>query len=103
QSSEIYGGLAATYDYGPLGVELKRRVSGEWWKAMTQKHDNIEGIDAAILMHPKTWEASGHVASFNDPMIDDKVSKMRYRADHLIEMHIAKLEEKGEKEKADAV
>lgn len=103
QSSEIYGGLAATYDYGPLGVELKRRVRDEWWKAMTQKHDNIEGIDAAILMHPKTWEASGHVGSFNDPMIDDKTSKMRYRADHLIEMHIAKLEEKGKDEDAKRV
>lgn len=103
QSSEIYGGLAATYDYGPLGVELKRNMREAWWKAMTQKHDNIEGIDAAILMHPKTWEASGHVASFNDPMIDDKVSKMRYRADHLIEMHINKLEEKGENDRAKAV
>jgi glycyl-tRNA synthetase len=77
QSSEIYGGLGACYDYGPLGVELKRHIKDAWWDAMTKAHDNIVGIDAAIMMHPRTWEASGHVASFNDPMIDDKTSKKR--------------------------
>jgi glycyl-tRNA synthetase len=101
QSSEIYGGLAAVYDYGPLGVELKRNIQGEWWRAMTQAHDNIVGIDAAIFMHPKVWEASGHVEGFNDPMIDDKQSKKRYRADMLIEQHILKIREKGNTEKAD--
>ncbi len=101
QSSEIYGGLSAVYDYGPLGVELKRNIQANWWKAMTQAHDNIVGIDAAIFMHPKVWEASGHVEGFNDPMIDDKQSKKRYRADMLIEQHIFKLREKGKEEKAD--
>lgn len=103
QSSEIYGGLAACYDYGPLGVELKKNIRDTWWHFMTREHGNIEGIDAAILMHPKVWEASGHVASFNDPMIDDKQSKMRYRADILIEEHIRKLREKGKAVEADAV
>jgi len=102
-SSDIYGGLASVYDYAPLGVELKRRINTAWWTAMTQKHDNIVGIDAAILMHPTVWKASGHVDSFNDPMIDDKQSKMRYRADHLIEGHIAKLREKGKDARADEV
>jgi glycyl-tRNA synthetase len=101
QSSEVYGGLAAVYDYGPLGVELKRNIQANWWKAMTQAHDNIVGVDAAIFMHPKVWEASGHVEGFNDPMIDDKQSKKRYRADMLIEQHILKLREKGKDEKAD--
>ncbi len=101
QSSEIYGGLGAVYDYGPLGVELKRNIQTEWWKAMTQAHDNIVGIDAAIFMHPKVWEASGHVEGFNDPMIDDKQSKKRYRADMLIEQHILKLRRDGNDEKAD--
>jgi glycyl-tRNA synthetase len=101
QSSEVYGGLAAVYDYGPLGVELKRNIQSTWWKAMTQAHDNIVGIDAAIFMHPKVWEASGHVEGFNDPMIDDKQSKKRYRADMLIEQHILKLRDKGNNEKAD--
>lgn len=101
QSSEIYGGLAAAYDYGPLGVELKRRLNQEWWKSMTQHHDNIVGLDAAILMHPKVWKASGHVDSFNDPMIDDKQSKMRYRADILIEEYIFGLRNKGKDDKAD--
>jgi glycyl-tRNA synthetase len=100
QSSEIYGGLSAVYDYAPLGTELKRNLNRTWWSAMTQKHDNIVGIDAAILMHPKVWKASGHVDGFNDPMIDDKQSKMRYRADHIIEGHIAKLIEKGKEDKA---
>ncbi|RMH66741.1 MAG: glycine--tRNA ligase, partial [Bacteroidetes bacterium] len=84
QSSEIYGGLGAVYDYGPLGVELKRNVQARWWQAMVYRHDNIEGLDAAILMHPTTWKASGHVDAFNDPMIDDRQSKKRYRADQLI-------------------
>ncbi len=101
QSSEIYGGLSAVYDYGPLGVELKRNIQSAWWKAMTQAHDNIVGVDAAIFMHPKVWEASGHVEGFNDPMIDDKQSKKRYRADMVIEQHILKLREKGDIEKAD--
>jgi glycyl-tRNA synthetase len=100
QSSEIYGGLSAVYDYAPLGTELKRNLNRTWWTAMTQKHDNIVGIDAAILMHPKVWKASGHVDGFNDPMIDDKQSKMRYRADHIIEGHIAKLIERGKDDKA---
>ena len=103
QSSEIYGGLGAVYDYGPLGVELKRNIRDFWWKAMTQKHENIEGLDASILMHPKVWEASGHVTSFNDPMIDDKQSKMRYRADTLIEDYITKLYSKGKEEDAERV
>jgi len=101
QSSEIYGGLSAVYDYGPLGVELKRNIQSNWWKAMTQYHDNIVGIDAAIFMHPKVWEASGHVEGFNDPMIDDKQSKKRYRADMLIEQHILKIRTKGNEAKAD--
>ncbi len=103
QSSEIYGGLSATYDYGPLGVELKRNVQNRWWQAMVHRHDNIEGIDAAILMHPTTWKASGHVDAFNDPLIDDKQSKMRYRADQLIENYIEKLRNKGKEEQAAAV
>lgn len=103
QSSEIYGGLGAVYDYGPLGVGLKKNIRDAWWKAMTQKHENIEGIDAAILMHPRVWEASGHVSSFNDPMIDDKQSKMRYRADTLIEDYIRKLRGKGKSDDADRI
>ncbi|MFN3426383.1 MAG: glycine--tRNA ligase [Candidatus Thermochlorobacter sp.] len=103
QSSEIYGGLGACYDYGPLGVELKRHIKDAWWDAMTKEHDNIVGIDAAIMMHPRTWEASGHVASFSDPMIDDKTSKKRYRADHLIEAYIASLEKKGKHSEAERV
>ena len=101
QSSEIYGGLSAVYDYGPLGVELKRNIEELWWKSMTQVHDNIVGVDSAIFMHPKVWEASGHVDGFNDPMIDDKQSKKRYRADMIIEQHILKLREKGKEDKAD--
>ena len=103
QSSEIYGGLAATYDYGPLGVELKRNVQERWWQAMVYRHDNIEGIDAAILMHPTVWKASGHVDAFNDPLIDDKQSKMRYRADQLIEEYVEKLRKKGKEQQAEAV
>ncbi|MBN1516266.1 glycine--tRNA ligase [Candidatus Sumerlaeota bacterium] len=81
--SEIYDGLAGTYDYGPLGVELKNNVKRAWWKAMVQQRDDMEGVDAAILMNPRTWEASGHVSNFNDPMCDCKLSQKRYRADHL--------------------
>lgn len=85
QSSEIYDGLSAVYDYGQYGAELKRNIREYWWKSMTQMHDNIVGIDAAIFMHPTTWKASGHVDNFSDPMIDNKDSKKRYRVDHLIE------------------
>lgn len=101
-SSEIYGGLGAVYDYGPLGVELKRRVRDRWWRAMVYEHDNVEGLDAAILMHPTVWKASGHVDAFNDPMIDDRASKKRYRADQLIEQHIARLEKDGKADRAQA-
>jgi len=100
QSSEIYGGLGAVYDYGPMGVELRRNIRDAWWKEMTRRHDNIVGIDAAIFMHPRVWEASGHVEGFNDPMIDDKQSKKRYRADHIIEGYIAKLEKDGKADEA---
>ena len=99
-SSEIYGGLGAVYDYGPMGVELRRNIRDQWWKAMTRKHGNIVGLDASIFMHPKVWEASGHVDGFNDPMIDDKQSKKRYRADHLIEGLIAKLAKDGKHDQA---
>lgn len=85
QSSEIYDGLAAVYDYGQNGAQLKKNIRDQWWKSMTQLHDNIAGIDAAIFMHPTTWKASGHVDNFSDPMIDNKDSKKRYRVDHLIE------------------
>ncbi len=102
-SSEIYGGLGATYDYGPLGVELKRNVSEAWWRAMVYEHENIAGIDAAILMHPKVWKASGHVDAFHDPLIDDKASGRRYKADQLIENHIEKLRKRGRQERADHV
>ncbi len=97
-SSEIYDGLAATYDYGPNGVLLKNNIREYWWKSMVQLHENIVGLDAAIFMHPKTWKASGHVDAFNDPLIDNKDSKKRYRADVLVEDHIAKLEAKITKE-----
>jgi glycyl-tRNA synthetase len=83
QSSEIYGGLGSVWDYGPLGVELKRNVKDRWWRAMVHSRDDIEGIDAAILMHPKVWEASGHVAGFTDPLVDCKTCKARFRADKL--------------------
>ena len=98
QSSEIYDGLAAAYDYGPNGVELKNNIKNYWWKSMVNMHENIVGLDAAIFMHPTTWKASGHVDVFNDPLIDNKDSKKRYRADVLIEDHIAKIEEKIEKD-----
>jgi glycyl-tRNA synthetase len=85
QSSEIYGGLSSCYDYGPLGVELKNNVKKAWWKAMVQERDDVVGLDSAILMHPKTWEASGHVEGFTDPLVDCKKCKKRWRADHLLE------------------
>ena len=81
QSSSIYGGFAAIYDYGPLGIELKNQISQLWWKEMTHFHENIVGLDSGILMHPKIWEASGHVGAFNDPLIDCKKCKARYRED----------------------
>ncbi|MDX1478430.1 MAG: glycine--tRNA ligase [Saprospiraceae bacterium] len=98
QSSEIYDGLGGVYDYGPNGVELKNNIKEYWWHAMVHNHENIVGVDAAILMHPTTWKASGHVDAFNDPLIDNKDSKKRYRADNLIEDYIGKLEAKIEKE-----
>jgi len=98
QSSEIYDGLSATYDYGQYGSELKNNIKKYWWMAMVQMHENIVGIDAAIFMHPTTWKASGHVDAFNDPLIDNKDSKKRYRADVLIEEHIAKIEGKIQKD-----
>lgn len=99
-SSEIYDGLSATYDYGQLGAELKNNIKNYWWKSMVQMHENIVGIDAAIFMHPDTWKASGHVDAFNDPLIDNKDSKKRYRADVLIEEHIEKINQKIDKEVA---
>jgi glycyl-tRNA synthetase len=83
QSSEIYGGLNSCWDYGPLGVELKRNVKEAWWKSMVTNRRDIVGLDAAILMHPKVWEASGHLAGFTDPLVDCKECKERFRADHL--------------------
>jgi len=97
-SSEIYDGLSAVYDYGQYGVELKNNIKQYWWRSMVQFHENIVGIDAAILMHPKVWKASGHVDAFNDPLIDNKDSKIRYKADQLVEDYIEKLYEKAEKE-----
>jgi len=97
-SSEIYDGLSAVYDYGPFGVELKNNIKAYWWKSMVQYHENIVGLDSAIFMHPTVWKASGHVDAFSDPMIDNKDSKKRYRADVLIEDFILKIEDKIEKE-----
>ena len=97
-SSEIYDGLGAVYDYGQNGVELKNNIKSYWWDSMVKLHENIVGIDAAIFMHPRVWEASGHVGAFNDPLIDNKDSKKRYRADVLVEDWMAKQEEKIEKE-----
>ena len=97
-SSEIYDGLAATYDYGQLGSELKNNIKAYWWKSMVQMHENIVGIDASIFMHPTTWKASGHVDAFNDPLIDNKDSKKRYRADVLLEEHMEKIRQKIDKE-----
>lgn len=97
-SSEIYDGLSAVYDYGQYGVELKNNIKKYWWDSMVLLHDNIVGIDSAIFMHPTIWKASGHVDAFNDPLIDNKDSKKRYRADVLIEEHLAKIEDKINKE-----
>lgn len=97
-SSEIYDGLSAVYDYGQNGAELKKNIKDYWWKSMTQLNQNIIGIDASILMHPTTWKASGHVDAFNDPLIDNKDSKKRYRADVLVEDYAEKLLQKAEKE-----
>ena len=97
-SSEIYDGLSAVYDYGQYGSELKKNIRDYWWKSMVQFHENIVGIDAAIFMHPTVWKASGHVDAFNDPLIDNKDSKKRYRADVLVEEYMAKIEDKINKE-----
>jgi glycyl-tRNA synthetase len=99
QSSEIYDGLSAVYDYGQNGSQLKKNIRDYWWKSMTQIHENIVGIDAAIFMHPTTWKASGHVDGFSDPMIDNKDSQKRYRVDHLIETWA----ETEDKERAESV
>lgn len=101
-SSEIYDGLAAVYDYGQNGVELKNNIKEYWWKSMVLLHENIVGIDSSIFMHPTIWKASGHVDAFNDPLIDNRDSKKRYRADNLIEDQIAKYDEKIDKEVAKA-
>ena len=101
-SSEIYDGLAAVYDYGQNGVELKNNIKQYWWQSMVLLHENIVGIDSAVFMHPTIWKASGHVDAFNDPLIDNRDSKKRYRADVLIEDQIAKYDEKIEKEVAKA-
>ena len=101
-SSEIYDGLSAVYDYGQNGAELKKNIKEYWWKSMVQLHDNIVGLDAAILMHPTTWKASGHVDAFNDPLIDNKDSKKRYRADVLVEDYAEKINQKAQKEIAKA-
>lgn len=103
QSSEIYDGLSAVYDYGPWGSELKKNIREYWWNAMTRMHDNIVGIDAAIFMHPTTWKASGHVDNFSDPMIDNKDSKKRYRVDHLIEAAADALYAAGKQAEAEAL
>lgn len=102
QSSEIYGGLNGCWDFGPLGVDLLNNLKMIWWQTMTFR-DDIEGLDAAILMHPKTWEASGHISKFTDPMIDNKVSKARFRADNLIEEFVEKMRKKGKNEIADVI
>lgn len=98
QGSEIYDGLSAVYDYGQLGTELKNNIKNYWWKSMVLLNENIVGIDSAIFMHPAVWKASGHVDAFNDPLIDNKDSKKRYRADILVEDYIQKIENKIEKE-----
>jgi glycyl-tRNA synthetase len=99
QSSEIYGGLNGCWDFGPLGVELLKNIKEAWWREMTYR-DDIEGVDASILMHPRVWDASGHTAQFSDPMIDNKATKARYRADNLIEEYIEKLKNKKKAELA---
>lgn len=100
-SSEIYDGLQAVYDYGQWGAELKKNIRDYWWHSMTRMHENIVGIDAAIFMHPTTWKASGHVDNFNDPMIDNKDSKKRYRVDHLIERHAEQMKTDGRNDESD--
>ena len=89
-SSEIYDGLSACYDYGPFGVELKRNIKDYWWRSMVKSRLDVVGLDSSIFMHPGIWKASGHVDAFNDPLIDNKDSKKRYRADQLIESYIEK-------------
>ena len=84
QSSEIYGGINALWDYGPMGVEMKKNIKDSWWESMTQLRDDIEGIDAAIIMHPKVWETSGHIQNFTDPLVDCKKCKQRFRADQTV-------------------
>ncbi len=102
-SSEIYDGLQAVYDYGPYGVTLKNNLKQLWWESMTRLNDNIVGIDAAIFMQPQTWKASGHIDSFNDPMIDNRDSNKRYRADTLVENHAQQLEKTGEMKQAELI
>lgn len=102
-SSEIYDGLQAVYDYGQWGSELKKNIKDYWWKSMVQLHENIVGIDAAIFMHPTTWKASGHVDNFNDPMIDNKDSKKRYRVDHLIEGKAEEMRNEGREDEANGL
>ena len=97
-SSEIYDGMGAVYDYGQYGIELKKNIQDYWWRSMVQLHENIVGLDAAIFMHPNTWKASGHIDAFNDPLIDNKDSKKRYRADVLIEEAMAKMQDKIDKD-----
>ena len=103
QSSELYDGLSAVYDYGQMGSQLKKNLRDEWWKSMTQLNENIVGIDAAIFMHPTVWKASGHVDNFSDPMIDNKDSNKRYRVDHLIEGFADELKTAGKTAEADAI
>ena len=98
QSSEIYDGLSAVYDYGQNGSALKKNIKDYWWNSMVRMNENILGIDAAIFMHPTTWKASGHVDAFNDPLVDNKDSKKRYRADVLLEEHMEKINKKIIKE-----
>ena len=102
-ASEIYGGQGSTYDWGPLGVELKRAVKEDWWERLVWARRDVVGLDSAIIQSPRVWEASGHVAGFSDPLIDNKVSKQRYRADHLVEAKIARLRKKGRTDEADAL
>jgi glycyl-tRNA synthetase len=102
-ASEIYGGQGSTYDWGPLGVELKRRVKEAWWEAMVYSRQDVVGLDSAIIQSPKVWETSGHVDGFSDPLIDNKTSKQRYRADHLVEAKIEKYRKKGRTEKMAAL
>src|ERR1044072_248283 len=95
-SSDVYDGLQAVYDYGQWGSELKKNIKDYWWDSMTRMYENIVGIDAAIFMHPTTWKASGHVDNFNDPMIDNRDSKKRYRVDHLIEGYAEELKRQSD-------